>query len=36
MSRKKYPPLKPRHVVAILRALGFSHKRQDGTAHAQW
>lgn len=36
MSRKKYPPLKPRHVVAILRALGFSLKRQDGTAHAQW
>ena len=35
MSRKKYPPLKPRDVGAVLTALGFAFKRQEGS-HAQW
>jgi predicted RNA binding protein YcfA (HicA-like mRNA interferase family) len=35
MGTRRYPPLTPSEVVAILRALGFSLKRQDGS-HAQY
>lgn len=35
MGQRSYPPLKPREVLAILRSLGFSFKRQDGS-HAQY
>jgi predicted RNA binding protein YcfA (HicA-like mRNA interferase family) len=35
MGRRRYPPLKPSEVVAILDALGFVKKRQDGS-HAQY
>ncbi len=35
MGRRRYPPLTPSDVVAILRALGFQFKRQDGS-HAQY
>lgn len=35
MGQRSYPLLKPREVLAILRSLGFSFKRQDGS-HAQY
>ena len=31
MGRRRYPPLTPSEVVAILKALGFSLKRQTGS-----
>jgi predicted RNA binding protein YcfA (HicA-like mRNA interferase family) len=35
MGQRRYPPLTPSEVVAILKALGFSKKHQEG-AHAQY
>ena len=35
MGQRSYPPLKLREVLAILRSLGFSLKRQD-SSHAQY
>ncbi len=35
MGERRYPPLTPAEVVAILRALGFTLLRQVGS-HAQW
>ena len=31
MGKRKYPPLRPREVIANLEALGFSFKRQVGS-----
>jgi predicted RNA binding protein YcfA (HicA-like mRNA interferase family) len=31
MGSRKYPPLTPAEVIAILAALGFSLKRQEGS-----
>jgi predicted RNA binding protein YcfA (HicA-like mRNA interferase family) len=31
MGRRKYPPLTPSEVIAILEVLGFSFKRQTGS-----
>jgi predicted RNA binding protein YcfA (HicA-like mRNA interferase family) len=35
MGQRRFPPLTPDEVQAILRARGFEKKRQDGS-HAQW
>jgi len=35
MGKRRYPPLKPHEVVAILLANNFKKKRQDGS-HAQY
>lgn len=35
MGQRRYPPLTPSEVVAILRILQFNKDRQDGS-HAQW
>ena len=35
MGQRRFPPLTPDEVQAILRARGFQKKRQDGS-HAQW
>jgi predicted RNA binding protein YcfA (HicA-like mRNA interferase family) len=35
LGRRKYPPLKPDEVVAILRALGFEFKCKEGS-HEQY
>src|SRR5260370_9501479 len=35
MGQRKYPPLTPSEVIAILKALGFSKKHQEGS-HAQY
>ncbi len=35
MGKRRYPPLKPNEVVAILKALGFTLNRQVGS-HAHW
>jgi len=35
MGQRRFPPLTPGEVEAILRARGFEKKRQDGS-HAQW
>lgn len=32
----QYPPLDRPQVESILKAAGFSKKRQPGTSHAQW
>jgi predicted RNA binding protein YcfA (HicA-like mRNA interferase family) len=35
MGKRKYPPLSPGEVVSIIKALGFTFKRQDGS-HAHY
>ena len=35
MGTRRYPPLSPSEVIAILTSLGFAFKRQDGS-HAQY
>lgn len=35
MGQRKYPPLSPSEVEAILRKSGFTFKRQEGD-HAHW
>lgn len=35
MGRRRYPPLTPSEVVAIVEALGFTRKRQTGS-HAHY
>jgi len=35
MGKRKYPPLTPSEVTAVLAALGFTKARQDGS-HAQY
>ena len=35
MGQRRFPPLTPDEVEAILRACGFEKKRQEGS-HAQW
>ena len=35
MGRRRYPPLTPYEVVAVLKSLGFAFKRQDGS-HAHY
>lgn len=35
MGQRKYPPLTPREVIEILKALGFGHARTEGS-HAHY
>jgi predicted RNA binding protein YcfA (HicA-like mRNA interferase family) len=35
MGLTRYPLLRPKEVISVLIALGFSHKRTDGS-HAQY
>ena len=35
MGKRRYPPLTPSEVVAVLKSLGFAFKRQDGS-HAHY
>jgi predicted RNA binding protein YcfA (HicA-like mRNA interferase family) len=35
MGQRKYPPLKPSEVIAILKGLGFKLAREEGS-HAQY